>query len=1167
MNGPSESGICADECTGPASLDSEYDEYLAIPDIEGHTFVNFSNDEKPEKCGTEILPADDLTALPYKTVYKDPVRFKSPQRSIFIPGQEIELQFTEYERSITTHLLYPNLYTIELKHGDFTWTLKKRYKHIQHLHQQLRIFRATLNIPFPTKTHKERRHSFKHEATRNKTGGKSKGVLPRFPSRPEALVPDEQVETRMRQLEEYLRNLLKIPLYRDHHETVLFLEVSQLSFVRGLGPKGKECEILKRTRSAHPGSAGCNLCGLLDRGICVRCNYVCSDVCGKWRHRWLVVKESFIAYIRPKDGRVNCVILYDSGFEVSSGIFSTGLRRGLHIINLSRQIVIKCPTRRTTRECMAHIKETAHNSDFTHRNRYTSFAPVRSDIRAGWFVDGSDYMAAVADAMEQAKEEIFIADWWLSPEIFMKRPPVDGLYWRLDKILQRKAAAGVKVFILLYKEVELALGINSYYSKQTLVGSHPENIKVLRHPDHAKAGVFLWAHHEKIVIVDQNIAFLGGIDLCYGRWDDQQHRLTDLGSMSTSLTQLLTSKLTSSRHNNIMISHNSLLQLAKASNTLGVGVAGFTAISSEYVSTPVEKESLQQRSANFSENETSYEVFTRDPVMNQPSPENVKCNTPELERKNILTLMRENFRNRDWMTLLSLTSDDGDSDDDKGSDDDKKRRKEKKENENINGDMKPQERYSLSTDQTFMDGDSGDEVNSPSNCMPNGLAGCAKFWVGKDYTNFIVKDFNNLELPYQDLVDRTRTPRMPWHDIGCMVQGAAARDVARHFIMRWNAIKLEKCKINPAYPYLLPKGYRDFAPTWEVPDTRLFNVSAQIVRSVSHWSAGFMDMDTWEASIHEAYVDAIAKSQHFVYIENQFFISLASMQVKNQVCDAIYKRIVRAHREGTKYRVFVVLPLLPGFEGEVGTPTGTALHAITHWNYASISRGKDSLLVRLKDAGINNTSDYITFNGLRNHSVLNGDLVTELIYVHSKLLIADDRLVICGSANINDRSLLGKRDSEIAVVVQDQEFQEHKNLKNGTRIISGRFCGTLRRRLFREHLGLLTPTDDRTPYIKLSDPTSDAFYHDVWRKTAQNNTEIYEKVFNCIPSDRVTNFQSLKRYQDEIPLCCTEPISAAKLLQGIQGHLVMLPLNFLCNEVLTPNASSVTGMMPTSLWT
>lgn len=70
------------------------------------------------------------------------------------------------------------------------------------------------------------------------------------------------------------------------------------------------------------------------------------------------------------------------------------------------------------------------------------------------------------------------------------------------------------------------------------------------------------------------------------------------------------------------------------------------------------------------------------------------------------------------------------------------------------------------------------------------IPGSTKLWIGKDYTNFIVKDFDNLESPYQDLVDRSTTPRMPWHDIGIMVQGASARDVARHFIQRWNAIKV-----------------------------------------------------------------------------------------------------------------------------------------------------------------------------------------------------------------------------------------------------------------------------------------------------------------------------------------------------------------------------------------
>lgn len=54
---------------------------------------------------------------------------------------------------------------------------------------------------------------------------------------------------------------------------------------------------------------------------------------------------------------------------------------------------------------------------------------------------------------------------------------------------------------------------------------------MIRHPDHVPSAALLWAHHEKTVVIDQSLAFLGGIDLAYGRWDDSQHRLTDVGSV------------------------------------------------------------------------------------------------------------------------------------------------------------------------------------------------------------------------------------------------------------------------------------------------------------------------------------------------------------------------------------------------------------------------------------------------------------------------------------------------------------------------------------------------------------------------------------------------------------------------------------------------------------
>ncbi len=50
-----------------------------------------------------------------------------------------------------------------------------------------------------------------------------------------------------------------------------------------------------------------------------------------------------------------------------------------------------------------------------------------------------------------------------------------------------------------------------------------------RHPEHIQTGVYLWAHHEKIVVVDQTLAFVGGIDLAFGRYDDHCHDLGDPG--------------------------------------------------------------------------------------------------------------------------------------------------------------------------------------------------------------------------------------------------------------------------------------------------------------------------------------------------------------------------------------------------------------------------------------------------------------------------------------------------------------------------------------------------------------------------------------------------------------------------------------------------------------
>lgn len=80
----------------------------------------------------------------------------------------------------------------------------------------------------------------------------------------------------------------------------------------------------------------------------------------------------------------------------------------------------------------------------------------------------------------------------------------------------------------------------------------------------------------------------------------------------------------------------------------------------------------------------------------------------------------------------------------------------------------------------------------------------------------------------------------------------------------------------------------------------------QVLRSVSTWSCGFLEPDTVEQSIHEAYIDTITRAQHYIYIENQFFITLPlrNPNVKNQIADALYKRIIRAHKYVCIYLIF-----------------------------------------------------------------------------------------------------------------------------------------------------------------------------------------------------------------------------------------------------------------------
>ena len=111
----------------------------------------------------------------------------------------------------------------------------------------------------------------------------------------------------------------------------------------------------------------------------------------------------------------------------------------------------------------------------------------------------------------------------------------------------------------------------------------------------------------------------------------------------------------------------------------------------------------------------------------------------------------------------------------------------------------------------------------------------------------------------------------------------------------------------------------------------------------------------------------------------------------------------------------IVLPLKHEFpEDWKSKGVFNNLFTITNWNYATLFSGKQSLAYRLKKEfkiPDSEVDSYLSVYGLRTHDLLGEKMEAEIVYVHSKVMIVDDRVSVIGLANTNDRSMLGERDS------------------------------------------------------------------------------------------------------------------------------------------------------------
>jgi len=323
-------------------------------------------------------------------------------------------------------------------------------------------------------------------------------------------------------------------------------------------------------------------------------------------------------------------------------------------------------------------------------------------------------------------------------------------------------------------------------------------------------------------------------------------------------------------------------------------------------------------------------------------------------------------------------------------------------------------------------------------------------------------------------------PRQPWHDIHGYLEGAVARDVMQNFEERWYkqaAEDINKLFDLNADPSIIWLGDEAIVSEEEDPETW----HCQYFRSIDGRSAVFdakalANSEVFfrkkgrpiDMSIQRAYAHYIRNAENFIYIENQYFLgssnewkkgvfgdSLASTDGATHVIPMeIALKIAAKIRAGEHFCAYILIPLY-----SEGIPESGAVQEILCWQRNTVELMYNTIneeLRRHQDLHPGKKpTDFLSFFCLGQREYPPEDAVHDpiaklgrhMIYVHSKMLIVDDSTILIGSANINQRSMDGGRDTEMAFgAYQPHHLVENKNLPRGQ--IHG-----FRKSLFAEHMG------------------------------------------------------------------------------------------------------------------
>ena len=794
-----------------------------------------------------------------------------------------------------------------------------------------------------------------------------------------------------------------------------------------------------------------------------------------------------------------------------------------------------------------HEKETDRKrTAICDSHRFRSYFPERANNKIKWYVDGRDYFWAVSVALENAKETVYIEDWWLSPELFLRRPPFFNQEWRLDQVLKRCAERGVEVYVIVYKEVSQALTCNSAHTKHALRALCPPGtpghgkIHVLRHPDHnvfENMGdmTFYWAHHEKFIVIDYHEAFIGGLDLCYGRWDTRQHLLADV--------------------------HPS-------------GVQNEVFPGQDYNNNRIMDFQTVQ---DWEKNELSKPDYGRMP-WHDVAMGLVGASVVDIAEHFVLRwnfIKRDKYKRDEGVDYLCLTTK-ARAD---GSNPDEDllciQRPKHPVGEYVEHPLSPLESKNLDNQ-----GSVHAQIVRSSDDWSSGILNDHSIQTA--YAECIESAQHYVYIENQFFITATGDQQAPIHNtIGKAIVNACVRAGKE-------GRKFRVIIVIPAIPGFAG-DLRDNAAagTRAIMDYQYKSINRGEHSIMGQIAKAGLDPKEYIFVFNLRAFDRIAKTPGLIQQEKESGVS--------------YQELQRAEAEE------IMGSGIHGYSSESSEEEdehpGQRLTEDQRQRVIDRKRRFESHRQQMDVQDPVHSAESIAEDAMARGGKVSEEpwaaddpetekenFVQEELYIHAKLIIIDDRIVICGSSNINDRSQLGSHDSELAIIMEDTKPLD--STMNGQPYQAGHHAATLRRHLWREHLGLIEAQElnaDKDPNAQpptvclndeysgeewefVADPLGDRVW-DLWCQQATTNTEIYRHMFRADPDDciktwkdydefcpRDENFKQGHLHDQSMPV---QQVRAE--LDKVRGHLVWMALDFLCNEELAERGLQVNAYTEVSL--